>query len=262
MLTTHESRATRTPSRRGKCIALAFVLFACAVAAAWFVWTRHSGAAPGSLIDSSKGDAVSREEVIAIARSYAEHRWTAAASNSKHGADSHGVDMQTPDAPASASDPGKWHADAENTGMPYKWGGFDTPASFDKGVHAGKAAGDVYSYAKRRAGNAAVSAEAVGIDCSGFISRCWRLPEKFGTSSLPGLCDLLGSTDDLLPGDILNAPHGHVVLFAKWLDAGKSRALFYEAEAEPQPKVVASEHRIFWLKLRGAQPLRYRRITD
>lgn len=88
------------------------------------------------------------------------------------------------------------------------------------------------------------------------------LPEKAGTSVLPGFCTALASADDLQPGDIMNAPHGHVVLFAQWLDAAKSRALFYEAQGEPQAKVVASKHRIFWLRVRGAQPLRYSRITD
>ena len=47
-----------------------------------------------------------------------------------------------------------------------------------------------------------------------------------------------------------------------WERGEKSRALFYEAQAQPEPRVVSSEHSLFWLGLRGAQPLRYARITD
>ena len=249
-------------SRKLRWARLALVSVAGLLAVGYYVLTRHSGVPVGSLALPEKAALVSRNEVIATARAYAEHRWTASAHNVRHGPDARGIDIQTPDAVASDTNPGRWHVVTENTGIPYKWGGFDTPASFDAGVAADRAAGDIYSYAKRRAGNAAVSAEAVGIDCSGFISRCWHLPEKTGTSVLPGFCTALASADDLQPGDIMNAPHGHVVLFAKWLDAAKSRALFYEAQGEPQAKVVASEHRIFWLRVRGAQPLRYSRIID
>jgi hypothetical protein len=35
-------------------------------------------------------------------------------------------------------------------GLPYKWGGFDTIASFEEGLRAGKAAGDLYNAEKRR----------------------------------------------------------------------------------------------------------------
>jgi len=185
MLANARSSKKSFASRRVKLCCVVLIL-AVVTIAAWLALTRRSGVPVGSLISSSKSEAVSRDEVIAIARSYAEHRWQATASNIRHGPDSHGIDIQTPDAPAGDTAPGKWHATTTNTGMPYKWGGFDTPASFDAGLRAGKAAGDVYSYAKRRAGNAAVSTEAVGIDCSGFISRCWRLPEKFGTATPSG----------------------------------------------------------------------------
>ena len=59
-------------------------------------------------------------------------------------------------------------------------------------MRAGKAAGDLYNPGKRIKGDAAVSEEAVGLDCSGFVSRCWKLPKKYGTGMLPNLCQLLG----------------------------------------------------------------------
>ncbi|EDY17451.1 hypothetical protein CfE428DRAFT_4968 [Chthoniobacter flavus Ellin428] len=238
------------------------VMLICAVHFAVIAWMWHRATPARTFVDRLSGPLVSREEVLSIAQSYAEHPWTAAAQNVRHGVDAHGIDVQTPDGPANKAVPGKWRVGLENVGLPYKWGGFDTPESFDAGVAAGKAAGDVYTIGKRRRGNAAVSDEAVGIDCSGFISRCWKLPEKYGTATLPGLCNALKSTDDLLPGDVMDAPNGHVVLFVRWLDGAKFRALFYEAEAEPKPKVVLSEHNLLWLRFCGARPFRFALIGE
>jgi hypothetical protein len=149
---------------------------------------------------------------------------------------------------------------AENTGVAYKWGGFDTPQTFDTGIRAGKAAGDVYTAEKRRKGGAAVSGDAVGIDCSGFISRCWKLPKKYSTESLASISLKLASPATLEPADIMDQPGGHVILFVKWLDADKSRALFYESS--PFSKTLASERVIAELTSAGYQPMRYRQIHD
>ncbi|HSI14933.1 MAG TPA: hypothetical protein VK961_22970 [Chthoniobacter sp.] len=241
-------------------VMLALVLYGAIGARTEWMWMHAMR--PRTFVDQLAGPPISREEVLLIARSYAEHIWTATAQNGKHGPDARGIDVQTPDTSANKAEPGKWRVGEDNIGMPYKWGGFDTPQSFDAGVAEGKAAGDVYSSTKRRLGDAAVSDEAVGIDCSGFISRCWKLPHKCGTATLPGYCELLKSTDDLQPGDVMDSPNGHVVLFVHWLNVSKSKALFYEAEARPQPRVMLTEHSIFWLSLCGARPFRYLLIGD
>ncbi|MDB6153016.1 MAG: hypothetical protein JWL90_1469 [Chthoniobacteraceae bacterium] len=213
-------------------------------------------ARPGSVETGSlplPAGSISREEVIAIAQSYVEHRWQGSNANIKHGPDSQGVEVQTPESVEKAG---------EKIGIPYKWGGFDTPESFDQGIREQKAAGDIYSSDKRKKGDSAVSSDAVGIDCSGFVSRCWKLPDKYGTASLPGLCEALGSCDELKPGDIMDQPRGHVLLFAKWLDDSKSSALFYDADGGAQARVVAGVHRLALLRLMGAKPFRYKRIRD
>lgn len=150
-------------------------------------------------------------------------------------------------------------AGGNNTGVAYKWGGFDTLEKFESGVRAGKAAGDVYSPEKRRQGGAAVSGDAVGIDCSGFISRCWKLPRKHSTSMLFGISQRLESPSALQPADVMNTAEGHVLLFVRWLDAGKTRALFYESH--PFSKTRASDRMIADLVASGYTPLRYRRIS-
>jgi len=198
---------------------------------------------------------ITRDEVIKIAKSYAECRWEAKDGNVLHGNDKSGVNVDTPNGDRE----GLWKPGA-NVGVPYKWGGFDSLKSFEDGVKSGRAAGDLYSAAKRRAGDKAVSGQAVGIDCSGFISRCWKLSQKHGTSTLSRVSEKLSSASKLKAGDIMNTSGGHVILFAKWLDEAKTRALFYEAE--PFSKVIASEYEVASLVSSGFKPLRYREIKD
>lgn len=187
-----------------------------------------------------------RAEAVAIARAYAEHEWAPTASSVFHGKDANGVDLQTPD--------------AGSPGMAYKWGGFDSIGSFDRGLARGQAAGDRYTSEKRRLGGAAVSAAAVGVDCSGFVSRCWRLEKKHSTGMLVAVCTRLASPDELRAGDIMNQAGGHVLLFVRWLDDGKTSALFYEAE--PFSKVRASEESPAELAAAGFTPMRYRAIRE
>ena len=160
---------------------------------------------------------VSRAEALAVAEAVASFRWRGPEKNLVHGRDTSGIEVHTPDRSGGHGSPASecWQPGQENTGVAYKWGGFDTPESFAAGIRAFKAAGDVYSAEKRRRGGAAVSREAVGIDCSGFISRCWKLTRKYGTATLPSICRQLTSVADLLPADIMNQPGGHVLLFAR-----------------------------------------------
>ena len=52
----------------------------------------------------------------------------------------------------------------------------------------------------------------------------------------------------------------HVMLFAKWTNAEKTHALFYEAS--PFSKTVASERDVNQMTSVGFKPLRYRHIRD
>jgi hypothetical protein len=211
---------------------------------------------------AAHAEPITRAEALKIGETYVNHRWAAVAKNLRHGKDSVGIEIHTPDRGSGHGSPAAdcWVTDAENTGVAYKWGGFDTPERFTAGVRAGKAAGDVYTAEKRRLGGAAVSGDAVGIDCSGFVSRCWKLPKKHSTSMLAGICQRLDSPAALKPADVMNTAAGHVLLFVRWLDEGKKRALFYEAA--PYSKTRATECNVAELSAAGFVPLRYRRIKD
>ena len=213
--------------------------------------------APANL---SSAQSVTRAESLKIAESFIRHRWQSSEKNVRHGKDSDGIEVHTPDRDGGRGHPLSecWLPNAENTGVAYKWGGNDSPRSFSAGVRAGKAAGDVYTSEKRRRGGQAVSGDAVGIDCSGFINHCWKLTARYSTNSLPSVCQKLSSPAALEPADIMNQPSGHVLLFVKWLDPEKRRALFYEAA--PFSKTLASERDVSEMTADGYTPLRYRHI--
>ncbi len=205
-------------------------------------------------------DGLTRQEALRIAESYVGHHWHSSARNVLHGRDGRGVEVQTPDQENGRGSPREncWRVDADNIGVAYKWGGLDTPESFDAGVRAGKAAGDVYTPEKRRLDSRGVSDDAVGIDCSGFICRCWKLKKRYSTYSLGDICRTLASPGDLQPADILNKASGHVLLFVRFLDPEKKRALFYESA--PFSKCLASERDVATLTASGYVPLRYKNI--
>jgi len=139
----------------------AFTLLTAAALAAGCASTNSAGShletlAPG---DPSAPSHTTPSETLAIAQQMATHPWRPFAKNILHGKDKAGVMVQTPDAgfKEQPERPGWWLPGEVNTGMPYKWGGFDDPDSFDSAVANGFAAGDVSSPAKRRADNTAVT---------------------------------------------------------------------------------------------------------
>lgn len=205
---------------------------------------------------------VTRAEALEIGESFVTHSWQAAPVHVRHGRDAAGVEIHTPDRDGGHAQPATaaWVVASLNIGVPYKWGGFDTPEKFDAGLKKGKAAGDLYTAEKRRMGGSAVSGDAVGIDCSGFVSRCWKLSQKHSTAMLAGICRKLPSPAGLQPGDVMNTANGHVLLFVKWLDAEKTRALFYEAA--PFSKTLATEQDVAALAAAGYEPLRYRGMRE
>ncbi len=200
---------------------------------------------------------------MATAEAYRLLRWMGHAENVRHGLDPDGIRVDTPDVSwqKPGAVPGWWKPGQWNTGMPYQWGGFASPQEFLRDIAAGKAAGDVYTSEKRRLLEAAVSRHATGIDCSGFISRCWGLSRPYSTRELPSLCDALASWEELQPGDILNTWNAHVILFAGWADA--SRTTIRTIETGRPPHWLVTTHTVAVRKLRaeGFTPMRYRGMT-
>ena len=239
------------------------LLAAASVVAGCAATTNTAGSHPETLTpgDASAPSQVTPSETLAMAQRMATHSWRPFAKNILHGKDKAGVVVQTPDAgfKEQPERPGWWLPGEVNTGMPYKWGGFDDPESFDSAIADGLAAGDVSSPAKRRADNTAVSAQAAGVDCSGFVSRCLRLPTVHDSTQLPAVCNVLPSAQDLRPGDLLNVPHHHVVLCAGWATPDHRWIYYYETGGPPDYwKPGLKQAPVDSLIALGYQPLRYR----
>jgi len=193
-----------------------------------------------------------RARFLDLARSYAEFEWQADSRNVLHGSDANGTRVDTPDA---SFDAHGWNTDGRvNHGMPYAWGGFTSIEDFRQGIARGLYAGHVPT-----SEHAAPSALTLGLDCSGYIARCWDLPTKQSTRSLGALCYRLPDYAALEPGDILDLFDGHVVLFERWLDAERTRMRVYEAG---HLAVVASEYSVQALKKAGFEPLRYKPLDE
>ncbi len=229
-------------------------ILAAAVAAAVVFWQTR----PAPVTEDAPSR-VTSAEALALAQRYVEHEWTAGPRNVYHGPDPSGIRVDTGDAGFRTDEAqGWWRTDAPNRGIPYKWGGFDLPEEFDAGLRAGKWAGDVYTREKRRALDDAVTPYAVGIDCSGFVSRCWQLPRSYSTRELPQLCTPVENMADLRPGDIFNRHNSHVRLFAGWADAARTRVVTYEASE----RVQRSEYALSDIVADGYSAWRYKGMRD
>ena len=206
--------------------------------------TREARPAPESL-------EAKREAALEIARSYVAHRWRAGAANRLHGRDADGVHVDTPDVGYNANG---WREDDWNVGVPYQWGGFSSLDEFDRGVEDGLFAGHIPT-----SRGAAASTRAVGVDCSGLVSRCWDLPYKQSTRSLGALSYELASFDELRLGDAINRYDAHVMLFVDWADEARSRVRVIEAVT---PRVREAVHDVADLRAAGYRPLRYRPFDE
>jgi len=153
-----------------------------------------------------KTTAGSRPIALQIAESYVVHRYTCSAANLSP------TDVTAPDGDIVRTP--AWLVVGRNARIPYKWGGFSTIAQFDAGLANGRYAGDINT--------ASPSSYAYGVDCSGYVSRCWQLTSHNSTSMMATTTTLLASWDSLVPGDAVHKV-GHVRLFIDRMANGALR---------------------------------------
>ncbi len=140
----------------------------------------------------------SRRDALRIADTYTLHQYECSSTNLAP----NGVTAPDGDAVKTPA----WLVVGTNARIPYKWGGFSTVAQFDGGLANGRYAGDINT--------SGVSAYAFGVDCSGFVSRCWQLTYHASTAYMPDITTQYASWDNLKPGDAIHKV-GHVRLFLK-----------------------------------------------
>jgi hypothetical protein len=181
-----------------------------------------------------------RAAIVARAETLANHTWVCRVPNLR--------------ASCSRRYLSDWKADEHVTGIPYRWGGTDGPAEFDRKLGQGQAAGAHSRYG--------VLGCAAGIDCSGFVSYCWGLSSTGHAYSTSNLRVIAGKPKynwftDMKPGDALNKPGSHVVLFTGYNRDGTINVC--EASGS-KARVVC--HRTTWSRFKGYIPLQYKGIDD
>jgi hypothetical protein len=179
-----------------------------------------------------------RAEIIARAKTFVGHTWTCSEPNLH--------------ASCSKTYRSDWKPGEHVTGIPYCWGGADSPEAFDKKIAKGLAAG-----AHSRNG---VLSCAAGIDCSGFVCFCWGLPSHpYGTANLRMIAGKpkYNWFTDMKAGDALCKAGSHVVLFAGYNPDGTIN--IYEASGSAARVVF---HKITWSRVKGYIPLQYKAIDE
>ena len=173
--------------------------------------------------------AIEREEVLDIAALNATHAWTMTSDN---------VYASCSSGYSSSYSAGTYF------GLPYDWGGHNTPEDFDDALLDGDGAGSHSWHG--------VLSCTVGLDCSGFISRTWETGTKYGTATLYQVTSEI-SLSSLERGDAVNKSGSHVVLWTYETAAGNP--IFYEAAGSAERTRVNTG--AGWSYLDGYTAIRY-----
>ncbi|MBX4960174.1 hypothetical protein [Rhizobium binae] len=135
-------------------------------------------------------------------------------------------------------------------GVPYCWGCKTPLEDFTSGVVDGQTAGNVCT-------KSAPQSNILGVDCSGFVSEAWGLKMHVSTRAIPSITRRLEDPWSLQPGDALNRPGSHVMLFMRFTDDRKVEVM----EATPNAckgRVCRNTYSLGILLLRGYQPVRFK----
>ena len=191
------------------------------------------------VLAAAPASAINRDEMIAIADAYAKHTWVSTWSNYT--------------ASCSGAYTSKFldiYGVGGHTGMAYDWGGFDTISGFD-----GKSAGGHGAGSHPDDG---VLSCTTGVDCSGYVSRCWALTSKKGTSTIHTVSHEIAPTQ-VLKGDAYNKASSHIRLWH--YQAGDGQPVIYESAGGSKRKVWYNTG-ITWSSFAGYTPIRYDGVNE
>jgi hypothetical protein len=193
---------------------------------------------------------LSRQRVIETAFAFEGVRWNL--TPSAYGRD--------PDTSCSGFNrirrPGYLHGKAgqEVRGIPYCWGCHGALAQIRGKIDRGMLAGNVCTRNAPRP-------DVTGVDCSAFVSAAWGLATHFTTAAIPAITRRLDNPWDLQPGDALNKPGSHVMLFLRFTPDRKAEVM----EASPgacNGRVCRNVYPLASILARGYAPVRYRTLAN
>jgi hypothetical protein len=142
----------------------------------------------------------------------------------------------------------------EVRGVPYCWGCHGSLNQFRANIANGMMAGNVCTQNEPRP-------DVAGVDCSAFVSATWGLSTHFTTSAIPGITTQLDNAWDLLPGDALNKPGSHVMLFLRFTPDRKVEVM-ESSTGGCHGRVCRNIYPLSSLLARGYRPVRFRALQD
>ena len=121
-------------------------------------------------------------------------------------------------------------------------------------IEAGTKAGNVCTHNAPRT-------DVAGVDCSAFVSAAWGLSTHYTTAAIPAIAKRLDNPWDLQPGDALNKPGSHVMLFLRFTPDRKAEVM--EASTGGcNGRVCRNVYPLASLLARGYVPVRFRALAD
>lgn len=142
----------------------------------------------------------------------------------------------------------------EVRGVPYCWGCHGSLANFRLRIEAGTMAGNVCTRNAPRV-------DVAGVDCSAFVSAAWGLSVHYTTAAIPAIAKTVENPWDLKPGDALNKPGSHVMLFLRFTPDRKAEVM--EASTGGcNGRVCRNVYPLASLLERGYVPVRFRALAE
>jgi hypothetical protein len=142
----------------------------------------------------------------------------------------------------------------EVRGIPYCWGCHGSLSQIHAKMSRGVLAGNVCTRNAPRT-------DVTGVDCSAFVSAAWGLASHFTTAAIPAIATPLSNAWELRPGDALNKPHSHVMLFLRFTPDRKAEVM----EASPgacNGRVCRNVYPLASLLARGYTPVRFKALAN
>jgi hypothetical protein len=139
-------------------------------------------------------------------------------------------------------------------GVPYCWGCHGSLASFRSQIERGVKAGNVCTRNAPRS-------DVAGVDCSAFVSAAWGLGVHYTTAAIPAIAKPVANPWDLRPGDALNKPGSHVMLFLRFTPDRKAEVM-ESSTGGCNGRVCRNVYPLASLLSRGYQPVRFKALAD
>jgi hypothetical protein len=139
-------------------------------------------------------------------------------------------------------------------GVPYCWGCHGSLANFRTQIEHGVKAGNVCTHNEPRN-------DVAGVDCSAFVSAAWGLGVHYTTAAIPSIAKPVSNPWDLRPGDALNKPGSHVMLFLRFTPDRKAEVM-ESSTGGCNGRVCRNVYPLAALLARGYQPVRFKALAD